>query len=251
MKTLLNIGLLLMLFVLLGFPFVGSEWMLRLPAQIGVVAGTRVVAPENINVIPNVKDFNGYVAFSPTSLANGKYTDTISLTSFRNQKATYYGAYSLYNVSATESFDVEVVAPSLPASESFTKFDRLLITISSSNHSTTLTKSIEKGATLVQVADPTLFKEGDLIWIENESTKVLVVSTDGLVVTPLMQRHNVGQTVYTGAIVVEPNSIISAQTRTIKLTPGEQATIDVSVWGADQSLSQEDTFSLPLEIRFH
>lgn len=238
-----------MLLTILGLPMVGAQWMVALPTNLGSVAGTRSVSAETFNVIPNLKDFNGYVTFSPQSFSSGKYNDTLGLTAFRRQKATYYGVYTVYNVSPDRRLSVEIVSPGLNRQQSSPAFDRILLTLGEQGHSTTLKESVDKGATLLLVDEPQLFGEGDSIWVENEVAKVLLNTSDGLVVTPLMQRHNAGQTVFTGALVVEPGSLISPQTRTVILEPGARITVDATVWGASDVLGQDEVISLPLEFR--
>ena len=246
-RTIVNLGLLTVLLVLLALPALSAELIVAQPTEKGTVAGVRSVAPQNFSVIPNVKDFNGYVSFAPQALNAGSYQDNLSITAFRRQKASYYGVYTIYNVSSDETFKVEVVTPGIESIAD--DFDRIIVSLTDQTEPATLSEAVRRGSTLIKVDKPLQATVGDMIVVGDELTKVVVISTDGVVVTPLLKEHAAGQPIYPESIVATSERLINPQTQTITLAPGEKIGVAVTVWGGADVTQPDVQISIPLEFR--
>lgn len=97
LRFLLNPLLLVILVVILITPFIISEGIVRPAKDLGRVAGFRTVTNKDLAIYPNYTSFDGYVSFSPTAITNGRYSDQLTLTSFRGQIAIYHQLYTIYN----------------------------------------------------------------------------------------------------------------------------------------------------------
>ncbi|MBM4402677.1 MAG: hypothetical protein FJ044_05530, partial [Candidatus Cloacimonetes bacterium] len=97
LRFLVNPLLLVILLVILTVPFAISEGVVRPIKDLGRVAGFRTVSNKDLAIYPNYTSFDGYVSFNPTSITNGRYSDNLTLTSFRGQIAIYHQLYTIYN----------------------------------------------------------------------------------------------------------------------------------------------------------
>ena len=98
MKTLVNSLLLLFTVSLLALPVAFSYFFVGMPTA-GNVAGVKSVDSTELVILPNLRDFSGYISFNPQGWSNGSYVDTLGLTAFSQKKAVFHNVYTLYNVS--------------------------------------------------------------------------------------------------------------------------------------------------------
>ena len=121
LRFLLNPLLLIFLVGILTIPFVLSEAVIQPTKDLGSVAGFATVTNKDLAIYPNFSDFDGYVSFAPSRIVNGRYSDQLTLTSFRGQIAIYHRLYTIFNDS--DSFIVlRLALNQLPLTISFDKF---------------------------------------------------------------------------------------------------------------------------------
>lgn len=251
MKVLINFTLTLVLTVILLIPIISAHFVISPVDQKGFVAGLKSISEKEINIIPNFKDFNDYVAFSPSLIQDGKYQDILGITSFARQKALYRGLYSIYNISADQSLSIELVTPGIAQNslQEAVALDRIVISLAKNEHNQTLSMPIEKGSTVLRVSSVEGFNEDESVLIGEELAEVVAISTDGLVVTPLTMNHEEGEMVYAEPIVLSADRVINPRTQKILLVPGEKATVDASVRGTADLLLNDQMIEIPLVFK--
>lgn len=120
-RLLINPLLLIFLVSILTIPFVLSETVVQPVKDLGSVAGFTTVTNKDLAIYPNFSDFDGYVSFVPSRIINGRYSDQLTLTSFRGQIAIYHRLYTVFNDS--DSFiALRLALSQLPLTISFDKF---------------------------------------------------------------------------------------------------------------------------------
>ena len=245
MRLLVNLTLSLLLVAILTLPVVAGHLMISPPRESGAVAGAASVSEREVNIIPNLQDFDGHVSFSPGPIRDGQYQDTLGLRVFQRQKASYHGLYTLYNLSEDRSLAIEVVTPGVAGGPEVV-FERVVLSISQGQPAQALRRDVERGATVLELEDPAAFQAGERLLIGSESVTVVVVSPDGVVVTPLLSDHARNESVYPEAIVLTSEKLVNPRTRTLVLTPGEKAIVSAVVEGAADLVAGDGMFSLPL-----
>lgn len=137
LRFFLNPLLLIILIGILTIPFAVSEGIIRPSKDLGHVAGFRTVTNKDLAIYPNFSDFNDYVSFNPTPIVNGRYSDSLTLTSFRGQIAIYHQLYTIYNDSETP-IALRLVLEQPPFS---TSFESLILSLHSTNESACTSKN--------------------------------------------------------------------------------------------------------------
>lgn len=249
MRSITNIlltGVLLSLFVV---PIIGVGSLIDFGDFKGFVAGVNTVTGQEINIIPNVQNFNGYVDFSPSEIKDGVYSDLVGVTSFQRQKATYRGLYSVYNVSESKTVSLKVVTSGL--SEPNDAFETLIVSLGDGDYTNTLTSDLAIGATTIPVADSDYYNVDDYIYVGSELAQVVAKTSKDLVVEPLQQQHLTGEIVYPQSIVLTTNDLVHPETLDYVLGPGERVQVNVVVQGTASLLKQDQMLHLPLEFRMN
>lgn len=136
LRFLFNPLLLIILIGILSIPFAVSEGVVRPAKDLGKVAGFRTVTNKDLAIYPNFSDFDGYVSFEPTPIANGRYFDNLTLTSFRGQIAIYHQLYTIYNDSEMP-IALRLVLEQPPFSASF---ESLILSLHQGNEPACTTK---------------------------------------------------------------------------------------------------------------
>lgn len=129
LKLLVNPLLLTLLVGIMAAPFVVSEGIMQPIKDAGIVAGFRTVTSKDLAIYPNYTAFDGYVSFEPTPIENSRFSDQLTLTSFRGQIAIYHQLYTIYNDSKTP-IALRLVLNQLPLSSSF---DTLILSLHPDN----------------------------------------------------------------------------------------------------------------------
>lgn len=245
MSNIVNILLTLFLFILIAAPVVGSHILIG-QKEGGTVAGLKTVDASTINILPNIRDFNDYISFNLQPMRDGTIDDTVTFTVFPRQKATYRGLYTLYNMSSEKTLAVKLVVPDVPQGDTY--FERISLSLAHNQHMTQLSKPYTAGETQVAVVDTSLFTPYEHVWVASERSEVInVLNAQQLVVAPLDGDYDVGTVVSPELIILTSQGVVNPTTRTITLTPGQQATVEASVW-ADAYHASETTVSVPLEF---
>ncbi len=245
MRTILNFGLTLVLAALFILPVAFGHLIIEQPLESGVVAGVQTVTQDDVSIIPEIQKFDQYVSFSPQPIQNGRYRDVLGLTVFQRQKAIYRSVYSVYNTSSERTLRVSIVTTGVDQSN----FEKLIITLSKESGTQVLVKDRPRGSTLLEVPKPIQFTEDELVLVGDELTRVVAISTDGLVVTPLRSDHFQGEEVYSSPILISTGELLNPATHRVTLSPGERATVDAVVWGTADLLQQDQWVEVPLEFR--
>lgn len=251
MKTVVNFGLIIVLLAIMTIPLVGSSVLITYnePTE-GLVAGARTISPRDVNILPNLTDFGQYVKFAPLDMRDNVYRDTLSLTVFQRQRASYRGVYSIYNLSERDSIAVEVVTSGVDlASDSF---ESLVGVLSSTGESLKLKTDLVAGATVVAVDDTGPFTVGEIAFVGDEMVTVVTTSKVGgqqLIITPLKRDHQAGEMLTGKAIVVNPGQLVYPQTAQMVLAPGERVQLDFEVQGTASLIKRDQLITLPIEIR--
>lgn len=248
MATLINIGLTMALMVIMVLPVLGGYFLINTQSESGVVAGVHTVSEADVSILPALEEFKGYTSFKPQPLSGGQYQDVMGLTVFQRQKAAYRGIYSIYNTS-TETLSIELSTVGWAKGSEELGLDRLVVSLSEGEHSQTLLGDRRVGATLVLVADPSAYKPDELVLVGEELTRVVAVSPNGLVVTPLRVDHLQGEEVYRSPIVLSQTDVLNPLTRVIQIAPGDRATVTAVVWGGVDSSGQNAMVELPLTFK--
>lgn len=251
MSLLINLTLIVILSTILVLPVVTNHFVISQNGGVGgVVAGVSSISEQEVNIIPNLRDFNGHVSFDPSPIKDGKYQDLLGLRVFQRQKASYRGVYSVYNQTQDQVLTVEIATPGIDSKIGTMPFERLVISIMKGSTDQVLSHEIAQGDTLIQVEDINEFKEGEKILLGDELAEVIVISTDGLVVTPLTKAHPIGESIYPEPIVLDHLSLVNPRTRSITLGPGEKATVDAVVEGtADLLRVRDEMVDIPLVFK--
>lgn len=118
LRFLLNPLLLIILLGILTIPFVVSESVVQPTKDAGIVAGFRTITNKDLTIYPNFSDFDGYVTFTPSQIINGRFSDQLTLTSFRGQIAIYHRLYTIFNDS-NSPVALRLVLNQPPLSSSF------------------------------------------------------------------------------------------------------------------------------------
>jgi hypothetical protein len=250
MSFIINTLLTLLLSMVLIIPVALNYFVVAEEGSDGIVAGARSLTTKDINILPNLEDFNGYVSFAPQPILDGKLTDTLSLTAFPRQKATYRGLYTIYNLNPNQK--IELVNPGILLDAGPVSSGRVLLSLYKNDNGQNLLSTVTAGDTLLNIKDPFAFKEHEKIIFADEMAEIVAVSPDGLVVTPLTRDHEVGSLVWPESIVIEqPFNLVNPKTRSIVLQPGEKALVDALVEGIviNETDGGKEKMQIPLEFR--
>lgn len=207
------------------------------------VAGAEAAAGDFI-VLPNFFDFGSHVTFNPVSSSAG-YQDTLQLTAFRNQVATYHKLYTVIN-RANHSIRVRGMVASEP--EPSHAYERVLITMVRPDdvHESQFAAAASEGDVHIVVKDGAVANDTDHLLVGLTRLPILAVLDDTIMTDPLGSAYAVDTVVHRGGIAITPEGIIRSRTTDIVLNPGESVHINVVVTGRNNVESQ--TFTVPLVI---
>src|SRR3989338_6078557 len=180
MNFLINFLLISILATILTIPIVTNHFLISFSDEPGIVAGVASISEKEINILPNLTDFNGYVRFAPSQIKNGQYQDTVQLKVFQRQKASYQGLYTLYNQTLDRPLTVEITTTGVNNSVAFSQ---ILLMISQNQPAWVVPESIQLGSTLIRISDLDQFLPDQKLIVGQELTEIVAVSTDGLIVT--------------------------------------------------------------------
>ncbi|NCS32114.1 hypothetical protein GW793_01340 [bacterium] len=246
MKHIINLALTVSLAVIMILPFVGSNFILDLSSPLGSVAGVRTVTSSDIQILPNYQDFGDYVSFAPETLSEGIYDDTLSVTVFQGQKASYSGVYTLYNTTADSNLAVTLFTRDVVESANLFSIATLGLR---QGTPITLLEGVKQGATVITIDAVHSLQKDMRVLVGTELTRVIAVSSGGkVVVTPLTQSHLIGEEVTMQPVVINQNSVVQPETYVKVLSPGESVSVDVVVWGADTITTLNHTIQIPLSV---
>ncbi len=174
---LLNPLLLVILLGILTIPFAVSEGIMQPIKDAGIVAGFRTVASKDLAIYPNYTVFDGYVSFEPTPIANSRFSDQLTLTSFRGQIAIYHQLYTIYNDSKTP-IALRLVLNQLPLSSSF---DTLILSLhpDSKPACTSIESDCSKQTIFMQNSE-IISKESQVLILPPTTSAQITVSITGL-----------------------------------------------------------------------
>jgi len=247
MRVIINSLLVGSLVSLLVLPIIVAQQLISFQvAPGGLVAGIRTIDERVVNVIPNTTDFNEYVSFNPGVIYDGKYTDTISLTSFQRQKETYRGIYSIYNLSIDQYIQTQITSTGIVPTDD--TFERAIIWIGAEPYK--LKRELTSGTTIIEGLEKGAFNEKEQIVIGDEEVTIVAVSDFTVVVTPLRRSHSIGELVYPQAIIVTPGKLVYPQTNQITINPNDRVSVYIEVMGTASLIKRDQKIGIPLEFRF-
>lgn len=249
MRVIVN-GLLVTVFLgILVIPIIGSHVLISYAPVVaeGDVAGVQQIDASVVNILPNLRDFNEYVAYHPTQVENGRYSDRMQVTVFQRQKATYQGVYSIYNMSEDQTLTLDVVSTKVDYDEVL--FDQIVISLADGAHSFPLENELEAGTTFIPLEGVGLFKEKEYALVGREIVEVVAVTAEGIVTVPLKESHKAGETVYPQSIVITPQQMRYPKTSQVTLLPGERTQMHIEVFGTANVYLNDEMIDLPLEFR--
>ncbi|MCA9391736.1 hypothetical protein KC614_00840 [candidate division WWE3 bacterium] len=247
MKHVTNVVLMAFFLGLLVLPVVGVGSLVSLSDFEGFVAGANTVTGEDVNIIPNVQNFNGYVEFAPSEIADGVYRDEVGVTSFQRQRATYRGLYTVYNVSDNKTVSLQLISTGLTGASD--AYESLIVSLGDGDYTNALATDVAAGSAVIPVNNTSYYGVGDYVYLGTELAQVVEIGAQELVVEPLKQDHVVGETVYPQSIVVTADALVHPQTQSFILGPGERVQVHVVVQGTASLLKQDQMLHLPLEFR--
>lgn len=247
MKQLINITLTLVFTGIMIVPFVGSHFILDENSTLGSVAGARSVSFSDVQILPNYQNFDSYVTFNPQGFEDGVYADSLSLSIFQHQKASYSGVYTVYNTSSDKTLVVrahlsEVITPNS------SNFSLLAISLRKGAGYTFLSDAMQ-GDTVITI-DPvhSVVKDSEIL-IGLDTVRVIAVSTEGrIVVTPLDKDYPKGTEVVPSPLLMTDKKVLRPETGEVTLLSGESLTVDGFVWGAEGLEKINQSIEIPLSI---
>lgn len=237
LRFLLNPLLLIFLLGLISMPIVISGSIVKVDQSLGEVAGTQTVSDQELVVYPNFSDFDGYVRFEPTRVVNGRYQDTLTITAFRGQTASYHKIYRVYN-NAKIPMKVKVFLDKAPDATNF--YSQILISLSPHDvpHYTTLLSDELSGSTVLEVRESNLFADTALGTLGDEVVNILGRSRGEVLTLPLKSAYRSGERFYPQAVLVVDGQFKNQESREVILAPNEYATVSATVVGQiDSSVS--------------
>jgi len=246
-KQIVNISLMFAFSLMMIGPFLGSQFVLDESAQFGNVAGLRTVTSADVQILPNLQNFDSYVSFDPQGLEKGVFDDTVSLSIFQRQKASYSGLYSIYNTSSDKSLEVNLELSDVMDIKQGS-FAMVALALRTGN-AVSLSADAQQGDTVITI-DPVhmIVKDSDVL-IGQDKVRVVAVSTEGrLVVTPLSKDYAKGTEVVYSPIMVSDTKIVIPTTSSVMIAPGESVFVDAFVWGVDSLVKQDQFVTVPLSI---
>jgi hypothetical protein len=194
------------------------------------VAGAQANSGDFI-VLPNFFDFNTHVRFDPVTTQFG-YQDTLELTVFRNQVATYHKLYTVINRSNHPITIQGVITdePSPPLT-----YERLVVTLARSNeiHESQLAGSALVGDIQLQVIDTSIAQGTNSVVIGDREVPVIAATDHTLITDPLSETWEAGTPVYREGILVTEGQVIRSRTAGVTLNPEESAVVTMVVTGKE------------------
>lgn len=240
----INTILLTFLLALVFLPTFGGEFLVSTPPP-GQVAG--LVQEEPLfDVSPNLNEFNFYVRSSSQAGTTSEFKDSPLVTVFHNQIAIYNHLYFFTNSSQNSIF----LKAKLTSAVSVPSTQKVILSLAptSQPYFTQLTRNEEKNSTLIEVEDTSIFKDSDWALVGNESIRILDLTPQGLISAPFKQKYEQGEKIYPQAVWIEKGNIETWETHSVRLEPGEEASLTLTVVGQPQEKLASSTFTLPFAI---
>ncbi len=249
MKALSNLALTLILFGLFMVPVIAVHRMVSfniIPNK-GIVAGTRTIDSNDLNIIPNTSDFDKYATFAPQTFENGIYKGMVTVTSFQRQQATYRGLYSIFNISK-EPIELTIVGDIAKPQDA--TFDKIVMGFGNNTFGEKLSMDLNKGDSLIPMDKPLEgINVGDKIMIGDELVDVLRITPTHLVTMPLEKAHKAGEKIYPQSVVLMPSKIVFPESGAYVLGAGEKVLVNLEVQGSASLLQRDQRVTVPVEVR--
>ena len=210
----------------------------------GDVAGWNTSQPI-FTVEPNQTDFTDLVSFNLQAVDRKTLHEKATLTSFSGYLAVYNNLYIITNAGG-EPLTLRTRLLKAPTAQPFTQISAVLA--KQGTYYGTLSNDTQIGDTLLEIDNPSLFVSGSSALIGKEMVGVLAKSGSVLVTTPMREPHPIGQRVYSQPVCITNEKVVSWQTQSLELKPGEKAYLTFLVRGEESASYTSQTF--PLEFAF-
>jgi len=208
------------------------------------VAGAEHTAGDFV-VLPNFFDFGTHATFNPSQSGN-TFSDSLTVTAFKSQVATYHTMYTILNRTATP-LSVEVLLTDIPEpTEPYSMFI-LSIAAEGVSHTTTLSEQAEIGSVHVTVDDPSVASGVRYIVVDNEPIMVRAIEGNKLLIDPTTKAFQQGSAVHRAGLLVRDGAMVWANTTDVILPGNSSGTINVAVIG--QTDIETSSITAPIFIQ--
>lgn len=192
------------------------------------VAGAEHTAGDFV-VLPNFFDFGTHATFDPVQSGNS-FSDSLTVTAFKGQVATYHTVYTVIN-RTTAPLTIEVLLTDVPEpTEPYAMFI-LSIAPEGISHTTTLSEQAGVGSLHLTVEDPSVAAGVRYVVIDGEPVLVRALEGNKLLIDPTTKEFKQGAAVHRTGLLVRDGAVVWANTTNTLLEANGTATVNAVVIG--------------------
>jgi len=192
------------------------------------VAGAEHTAGDFV-VLPNFFDFGEHATFNPAQSGNS-FSDSLTVTAFKSQVATYHTVYTLLNRTASP-LEVEALLTDIP--EPTAPYSMFILSVAPEGiaHTTVLNEQTEIGSVHLTVDDPSIASGVRYVVVDNEAIQVRAVEGNNLLIDPTDKVFKQGTAVHRAGLLVKDGAMIWSNTTSTTLPANGSGTVNAVVVG--------------------
>lgn len=192
------------------------------------VAGAEHTAGDFV-VLPNFFDFGEHATFNPMQSGNS-FSDSLTVTAFKNQVATYHTVYTLLNRTASP-LEIEALLTDIPEPTAPYSMFILSVTPEGIAHTTILNEQAEIGSVHLTVDDPSVAADVRYVIVDNEPVQVRAIEANKLLIDPTDKIFKQGTVVHRAGLLVRDGAMVWSNTTSTVLPANGSGTVNVVVVG--------------------